>query len=293
MTPKQQALQWLESNALILDTETTGLDSKAEIVEISIIDCTGQVLLDTLVKPTSPIPAEATRIHGITNEMVAEAPTWPMIADQFKSIVSGRKLVIYNADYDLRLIYQTNNKHELEPVFYGSEWNNAECAMLAYAEFYGQWDDYREQWKWQRLGNAAKQQGVVIEGTAHRALADCKMTLGVIASMAGKWCDTMQRLKSQCGCPDCGSSLVQVSLRKNDLTEMALDGEFEDGERKFIVTAFGHTRVVRVFDNGEALMAQEVWNGEPLGNDCYVDSYPDDSSWFETDENNSSELLNN
>ncbi|AAN12352.1 ORF52 [Vibrio phage VHML] len=58
--------------------------------------------------------------------MVAEAPTWPMIADQFKSIVSGRKLVIYNADYDLRLIYQTNNKHELEPVFYGSEWNNAE-----------------------------------------------------------------------------------------------------------------------------------------------------------------------
>lgn len=289
MAPKQQALQWLENNALILDTETTGLDERAEIIEISIIDCTGQVLLDTLVKPTSPIPAEATRIHGITNEMVAEAPTWPEVIRKFEEIVIGRDLVIYNADYDLRIIDQTSNLHNILETL----WLEAECAMLAYAEFYGQWDDYREQWKWQRLENAAKQQGVVIEGTAHRALADCKMTLGVIASMAGKWCDTMQRLKSQCGCPDCGSSLVQVSLRKNDLTEMALNGEFEDGERKFIVTAFGHTRVVRVFDNGEALMAQEVWNGEPLGNDCYVDSYPDDSSWFETDENNSSELLNN
>lgn len=185
MTPKQQAQQWLANNALILDTETTGLDSKAEIIEISIIDCAGNVLLDTLVKPTAPIPDDATRIHGITKEMVANAPTWPMIVDQFKAIISGRKLVIYNADYDLRMIYQTNNKHELEPVFYGNQWNDAECAMLAYAEFYGQWDDYRRQWKWQRLGNAAMQQNVIIEGKAHRALADCLTTLGVIKAMAG------------------------------------------------------------------------------------------------------------
>lgn len=185
MTPKQQALQWLESNALILDTETTGLDSKAEIIEISIIDCAGNVQLDTLVKPTGPIPEDATRIHGITNEMVSSAPTWPMIVDQFKAIVSGRKLVIYNADYDLRMIYQTNNKHGLEPVFYGNQWSDAECAMLVYAEFYGQWDDYRKQWKWQRLGNAAIQQNVVIEGKAHRAMADVMTTLGVIKAMAG------------------------------------------------------------------------------------------------------------
>lgn len=185
MIPKQQAQQWLANNALILDTETTGLDSKAEIIEISIIDCAGNVLLDTLVKPTAPIPEDATRIHGITNEVVANAPTWPMIVDQFKAIVSGRKLVIYNADYDLRIIYQTNNRHELEPVFFGKEWSDADCAMLTYAEFYGQWDDYRNGYKWQRLGNAARQQNVVIEGKAHRALADCQMTLGVIKAMAG------------------------------------------------------------------------------------------------------------
>ncbi len=44
---------------MILDTETTGLYD-AEIVELSIIDTAGNVLLDTLVRPTRPIPAEAT-----------------------------------------------------------------------------------------------------------------------------------------------------------------------------------------------------------------------------------------
>ena len=63
MTPQQQASAWL-LNCAILDTETTGLYDDAEIVEISIIDENGGVLLDTLVKPLKPIPAEATAIHG-------------------------------------------------------------------------------------------------------------------------------------------------------------------------------------------------------------------------------------
>lgn len=179
MTPTEKAQAWIDENALILDTETTGLDSNAEIVEISIIDCTGAVLMDTLIKPTRPIPVDATRIHGITDEMMANAPTWPEVIGQFQKIVQGRTLVIYNADYDVRIINQTNVKHSwpLTPL-------DADCAMLAYAEFYGEWDDYRNKYKWQRLGNAARQQGVVIEGKAHRALADCRMTLGVIKAMA-------------------------------------------------------------------------------------------------------------
>ena len=77
MTPQQQAHQWLRDNCLILDAETTGLGEDAEIVEITIIDTTGKPLINTLVKPSTPIPAEATAIHGITNEMVRHAPTWP------------------------------------------------------------------------------------------------------------------------------------------------------------------------------------------------------------------------
>ena len=45
-----------------MDTETTGLDEQSEIVEISLIDSDGTVLLDTLVKPLERIPAGATEV---------------------------------------------------------------------------------------------------------------------------------------------------------------------------------------------------------------------------------------
>lgn len=179
---RYRARRWLKSNCLILDTETTGLGDDAEIIEISIIDCAGKVLLNTLVKPHNFIPAEATAIHGITNEMVATAPTWRDIHWQFMALTHTKTLVIYNIDFDVRLILQTAT---INKCGFSSFELNAECAMHNYAEYYGQWDEKRNKFKWQSLSNAAKQQGVVIDGTPHRALSDCKTTLGVIRAMAG------------------------------------------------------------------------------------------------------------
>lgn len=176
--PQQQASEWL-LNCQILDSETTGLDGQAEIVEISIIDQDGRVVLDTLVKPLKPIPAEATAIHGITNDMVATAPSWAAIHERVAEIVASKPLVIFNADFDLRLMAQTAAQYGLTPIE-----AEAGCAMLAYAEFYGEWDHGRGSYRWQRLTNAAAQQGVVIDGQAHRALADVKMTLGLLKAMA-------------------------------------------------------------------------------------------------------------
>ena len=105
---------WLLSNPLILDTETTGLGSDAEIVEISMVDAQGKIVMDTLVKPSKPIPADATRIHGITNEMVANSPTWPELYDEFAQLVKDRMVIIYNADYDVRIIDQTCKAYSLE-----------------------------------------------------------------------------------------------------------------------------------------------------------------------------------
>lgn len=179
---RYRARRWLKSNCLILDTETTGLGDDAEIIEISIIDCAGKVLLNTLVKPRNFIPAEATAIHGITNEMVAAAPTWRDIHWQFMALTHTKTLVIYNIDFDVRLIMQTA---AINNCGFSHLELKAECAMHNYAEYYGQWDQKRNKFKWQKLGNAAEQQGVVIEGAAHRALSDCKTTLGVIRAMAG------------------------------------------------------------------------------------------------------------
>jgi DNA polymerase-3 subunit epsilon len=184
-TPKEKAEYWLHNGCLVLDAETTGLDENAEIIELAVIDELGNTLLNTLVKPTKPIPAEAIEIHGITNEMVADAPSWETVRGQLAWIMVKNPrspLVIYNADYDSRLIVQTevaNGGDYFNPALLG-----AECAMLAYAEFYGDWNEYREQFRWQKLVNAADQQCVEVKG-AHRALSDCLMTLGVIQAMAG------------------------------------------------------------------------------------------------------------
>ncbi len=120
-------------NMLILDTETTGLDSQAEIIEIAIINESGSVEFETLVKPITPIPADAIAIHGITNEQVQTAPSWMEIAATVHTILAGKDVAIYNAAYDVRLIKQTCALYHISPPSY-----SAHCIMLSYAAFWGE-----------------------------------------------------------------------------------------------------------------------------------------------------------
>ncbi|BCO32065.1 DNA polymerase III subunit epsilon [Thiohalobacter sp. COW1] len=154
-------------NEIFLDTETTGLGPDAEIVEIAIVGASGHPLLDTLVRPMGRIPAEATAVHGITADETAGAPAWAEIHDRVVELLSDRPVVIYNASYDVRLMQQTAALHGLEiPEI------DAHCAMLRFAEHWGEWDDYRGSHRWKRLNFAAAQAGHVWTGEAHRALAD-------------------------------------------------------------------------------------------------------------------------
>lgn len=172
-----RALELTGDDCVVLDTETTGVGNDDEVCEITIIDASGTPLLNTLVRPTKPIPAEATGIHRITDEMVASAPTWPEVAEQYGAIVAGRTVVAYNASFDRRLLSQTYQQHGLT----APELTTA-CAMLLYAEWHGEWVEGRYgswQWRWIKLIEAARECGV-LEDDAHRALADARMTLGVL-----------------------------------------------------------------------------------------------------------------
>ncbi|CAD9227984.1 Exonuclease domain-containing protein [Burkholderia cenocepacia] len=166
------------NNYIILDTETTGLDHAAEIVEISVIDSQGEVLLDTLVKPTKPIPRAATAIHGITNEMVAEAPTYDQVHPKLIALLEQATCYVYNASYDMRLIRQTA---ELYGIQFDSSKHSFSCVMEDYADQFN--DGY-----WAALIIAYHHAISVtksgpIQLKAHRALADCLMTLEVIKFM--------------------------------------------------------------------------------------------------------------
>lgn len=114
--------------------------------------------------------------------MVEDAPSWTEIHEQFCQIIQDRTLLIYNADYDIRILKQTISFHDFQEAYRNLK--SCCCVMKLFAAFFGQWDDYRDDWKWQKLTKAADCMGVEIEGKAHRALADCQMTLGVLQGMA-------------------------------------------------------------------------------------------------------------
>jgi len=167
------ARRLLAEGFVVLDTETTGLDEQAEIVSIGIIDHTGQVLLDRLVRPTQPIPAEVIDIHGITNEAVADAPTMADIYDEVRYLLEGQTVVIYNAAFDVRLLDQSLRAHQIKNLL---QIENTYCAMEAAKT-------YLNRERWLSLVNAADYFDLPTTG-AHGAIADCRMTLGVIKGMA-------------------------------------------------------------------------------------------------------------
>lgn len=164
----------------ILDTETTGKDD-GEIVQIALVHSSGKVILDSHVKPTASIPQDATRIHGITDNMVANAPSFPEIAENLKHVLEGKILVVWNAIYDRKMMHKSLERHNLEKIEWKEicEWH---CAMEAFAEFFGEWNDYHKSYRWQRLSTAARFCRVEVKDT-HSALGDCIITLGVTKFM--------------------------------------------------------------------------------------------------------------
>lgn len=167
---EQEAAEWArgvlaDPAAVILDTETTGLEGR--IVDIAIIRADGTVILNTLINPECPIPAGASNIHGITDEMVKDAPTFKDVFSQIKTITEGAsRVVIYNASFDTSILNWDCYRCEVTLNF------RAECAMLQYAAYYGDWSHHHKSFKWQRLNGG------------HRALGDCLATLERIKSMA-------------------------------------------------------------------------------------------------------------
>ena len=157
---------------VILDTETTGLGPQAEVVQIGVINGRGDVLMDNvLVKPKCQIEPDATRIHHITKSMVENAPSFLDVLPQLRDVVRDKLLVIYNAEYDLRLLIQSAKAHGSMPYL---PHGGYDCAMLRYAEWVGKWNDYHGSFRWQKLA-----------GGDHSALGDCIATLAVIEKMAG------------------------------------------------------------------------------------------------------------
>ena len=107
---------------VVLDTETTGLDvSKGhKIIEIGALELINLVpsgkILHLYVNPERNIDDDATRIHGITNEFIANKPNFRRIVHEFLDFIGDDKLVIHNAPFDLGFLNAELNQVGLEMI---------------------------------------------------------------------------------------------------------------------------------------------------------------------------------
>lgn len=149
-----------------LDVETTGLSPRsARICEVAAVSFLGAERVGTLaelVNPGGPIPPACSAIHGITDEMVRDSPSFGGVAPRLLALLENTVIVGHNADFDIRFLRaefeRVGLKFPVLPV----------VDTLAIA---------RKNWKFQsnRLGNIAAELNISSEGW-HRALTDVETT---------------------------------------------------------------------------------------------------------------------
>lgn len=182
---RAKAIQWakavLNDDLVILDTETTGLSSTDEVVQLGVIGVQGGqplVLLDALVRPIrATMHPKATAASGITDAMLRVAPTIDQYWAVLQHLFTGKTLVAYNAAFD-----EPKLRHSLRTVGHVFPFQ-IDCAMLQYGAFDGDWNDYYGNYRWHKLTDACRSMGVAVKD-AHVASGDCLMTFQLIQKMA-------------------------------------------------------------------------------------------------------------
>ncbi len=156
---------------MVLDSETTGLGTPIDFVEVGIVSCRGETLLDSLICPSCPIEAGASRVHGHTRESLAAERSFFEVYPDLLDVLWSKRVVVYNAPYDRRVWDAAVGRLGARAVLVGPlpPW---ECAMRAFAAYVGE-RSKRGGYKNQKL-----------PGGDHTAIGDARATLRLIKRMA-------------------------------------------------------------------------------------------------------------
>lgn len=196
----QQAANFLLKHGIIIDTETTGVGDDDVVIELAAIEGhSGDVLIDTLVISRKEIPAEATKVHGISEDDFAKAnDEGKDLYDIYNAmkqikeiqISTGSVFTAYNLPFDSRLIdqsimYDDDGFGGIELGMMGAVPNVPgicimELANRALVAKHGEWDHQWSQFKRLSLERCLEIAGIQREGKAHRALSDCLSTRALL-----------------------------------------------------------------------------------------------------------------
>ncbi|MBN8534596.1 MAG: CBS domain-containing protein [Rhizobiales bacterium] len=110
----------LALDAIVFDTETTGLDaSEARLLQFGAVHIEAGTLAATRfeckVNPSVAIPPASTKIHGLTAESLAGAPTFPEAYARFCGFAETRVLIGHNVGFDLAILQRECKLAGLKP----------------------------------------------------------------------------------------------------------------------------------------------------------------------------------
>lgn len=184
-TQKGTLINKYTPNYVIFDLETTGISPNYdEVIEISALKVKGGEVVDefnTLVNPGRKIPFGATKVNGITNAMVAEAPAFSHVLAEFLDFAEGLVLVGHNiARFDMKFIWRDAKQ------YFGEIPQNNYVDTLQVAR------KHLPKMEHHRLVDLAEHYGISSEG-AHRALNDCYMNQKVYECMVAEMREAHQK----------------------------------------------------------------------------------------------------
>ena len=101
----------LKKPLAVIDLETTGTNLGTDrIIEIAIVKLLpdgNQVVKRKLINPQMPISRAGTELHGITDEMVKDAPIFKQVAHELKQVLDGCDLAGYNSNrFDIPMLME-------------------------------------------------------------------------------------------------------------------------------------------------------------------------------------------
>lgn len=163
---------------LSLDTETTELENP-EVIEVALVSPAGEVLFESLVRPLGPVSEGARQVHGITDEELAGAPTWPEVYAQLVPLIGARELVAWNAGFDRQALARSSALHGL--TWPEGTWH---CAMEWGAQTWGEYSERRGSFRWVSLDAACRSEGVRVDARHHRAAGDGRRLSALLNAVA-------------------------------------------------------------------------------------------------------------
>lgn len=167
----------IRDTAYMIDTETTGGAKTDQVIDLAVVSCkTGQILIDTLYKPTVALNEFARKVHGLTDADLRDAPEFADQAESLRALLQGKLLLAWNAAFDQRLMEQTFRAFN-KPIP-DVRWA---CAMTIYQRVKGLK-------KPPSLTNACTETGV--KPGSHRALTDAVAAARVFWKLAHVYGDS-------------------------------------------------------------------------------------------------------